>query len=319
MCWILSLLVRTSVTLVACASQAQLSGVPSPLLNNLRHVSIYINFPYNSASPEHEMYLLAIQIVLRIVPNLRDLVLLWDGVPARIFDGVTFSLEALTCTMRIDDTTVQFLHSQPNLQLVELPRWTDADVIPPRSLLPSLGELSCPPEAVVHLAPGRPIRSLDLRVTRPRTDIDWTEIFQSLALTTDIIDDLSIATLDDFSSSILRCIAQNLPSLRSLYIRVAAWDTIVRTTQVLFEHLADCVPQDVFKWTKWAKYLAHLPFIEEIKVEIDCQNLHPDHPGSFAVPSLSSVMSWSETCTYLTNVYVGLYLGDALISWERDC
>jgi len=281
------------------------AGVPKSILRHIHHLRIQFDFAYDPSSPKHEAYLIALRIILRILPNLDDLVLLWAGVPARVFDGVTFSLEALTCTMQCDSEAIEFLEHQTELRLVELPRWSAQSVLDAGSLspdsLPGLAELSVPPEAALRVIPGRPVRSVDIRVTPGEGVRDWDLMTRALSESARPVDDLAIATLDTFSPNILRALI-HIPTLRTLYLRVYS--------------PADS-SLDIFQWGIWAPYLSLLPQLETIKVEIDCRYMEPSANARFAIPTAKSVHRWSQTCPHLAAVYVGLYAGDALVIWER--
>ena len=232
------------------------SGVPRDVLRHIQHLRIQFDFNYDAYDHQHEIWLIAVGIVLRIIPELKDLVLLWNGVPSRVFRNVPFQLEALTSTMEMDAESLAFLHSQSQLRLVELPRWQIVDfssrshshtdlpissgpksirysnrrTVPrsrPSSLfsdetfLPNLSELSAPPQAVQALVPGRPVRSVDIRLNRGDRVENWDALVRALSQSTCPMDDLAIATLNELSFEMLESLRW-LPSLMTLYVRVYA-------------------------------------------------------------------------------------------------
>jgi len=278
------------------------AGVPRRFLRYMRHLRIQFDFPYQPWSKEHEIYLIAIRIVLRIVPELVDLVLLWNNVPCRVFDGVSFKLEALTCTMDMQGA-LGFLAQQSELRLVELPNWnTVPDALDVSQFIsPKLCELSVPMRTAVHLVPGRPVRSVDLRITPGQEEADWSQAMQALAMSQCSVDDLAIATLTSFPLSILSSM-KYLPYLRTLYIRVYG---------------PEPTTTDIFQWSSWRPHLTHLPRLETIKVEIDCRYMQAKTRVRFVIPTHSCIQEWSRICPGLSAVDVGLYAGDSLLWWER--
>lgn len=151
-----------------------LAGVPEHALRSITHLRI--QFPgliFEPSNEVHEAYLAGIRILLRLLPNLQDLVLLWTGISPRVFDGVEFRLTALTCTMALDEFEgLKFLTMQDGLTLLELPYWqssgTGRPFFPREALLPDLNEVSLPPAGVMQLVPGRPVRSVDIRLVGRR-------------------------------------------------------------------------------------------------------------------------------------------------------
>jgi hypothetical protein len=217
------------------------AGVPRRFLRYMRHLRIQFDFPYQPWSKEHEMYLIAIRIVLRIVPELVDLVLLWNNVPSRVFDGVSFKLEALTCTMDMQGA-LDFLAQQSELRLVELPNWnTIPDALDvSQFIFPKLCELSVPMRTAVHLVPGRPVRSVDLRIAAGQEEADWSQAMQALAMSQCSVDDLAIATLTSFPLSILSSM-KYLPYLRTLYIRVYGPEPTTTVRIPIRAHILPCI------------------------------------------------------------------------------
>ncbi|KAF9514954.1 hypothetical protein BS47DRAFT_1342553, partial [Hydnum rufescens UP504] len=257
------------------------AGVPRRFLRYMRHLRIQFDFPYQPWSKEHEMYLIAIRIVLRIVPELVDLVLLWNNVPSRVFDGVSFKLEALTCTMDMQGA-LDFLAQQSELRLVELLIGT-----PFRMLwtFHNSSFRSC-------WTSGSPQDKRKPTGVRP---------IQALAMSQCSIDDLAIATLTSFPLSILGSM-KYLPYLRTLYIRVYG---------------PEPTTTDIFQWSSWRPHLTHLPRLETIKVEIDCRYMQPKTRVRFVIPTQSCIQEWGRICPGLSAVDVGLYAGDSLLWWER--
>jgi len=281
------------------------AGVPRRFLRCIRHLRIQFDFSYEPRCREHEVYLIAVRIVLRIVPELVDLVFLWNNVPSRVFEGVSFKLEALTCTMSMDGV-FNFLATQSQLRLLELPNWNSIpdSVVIPQSFVPGLSELSVPVKTATRLVTGRPVRSVDLRIAegQQNVEIDWNLTMQALATSQSSLDDLAIATLASFPLSILSSTAYH-PHIRSLYFRVYAPE--ISTT-------------DVFQWGSWRPFLSHLPHLETIKVEIDCRYMRPRSQVRFVIPTPSCIREWRRMCSNLTSVYIGLYAGDALLRWEQS-
>lgn len=172
-----------------------LAGVSQEILWAIQHLRIqFEDLVFDPANEVHESYLAGIRILLRILPNLQDLVLLWENISPRVFDGVDFRLAALTSTMSMNEFEgLKFLSMQDGLTLLELPYWQaynssnssrdrsmrgdrgsnptpQRPFLPPEALLPGLSEVSLPPAGVMQLVPGRPVRSVDIRlVGRRRT------------------------------------------------------------------------------------------------------------------------------------------------------
>jgi hypothetical protein len=151
-----------------------LAGVPASALHFVTHLRV--QFPglvYDSSNEVHQSYLVAVRILLRILPNLEDLVLLWTNVPPSVFDGVAFRLVALTCTMSFNDFEgLKFLTMQDGLTLLELPHWHSSALgrpfFPREALLPDLGQVSLPPAGIMQLVPARPVHSADVRLVGRR-------------------------------------------------------------------------------------------------------------------------------------------------------
>lgn len=151
-----------------------LAGVPANALRFVTHLRV--QFPglvYEPSNEVHQSYLIAVRILLRILPNLEDLVLLWTNVPPSVFDGVTFRLVALTCTMSLSDFEgLKFLTMQDGLTLLELPHWHSSVLrrpfFPREALLPELGQVSLPPAGIMQLVPTRPVHSADVRLVGRR-------------------------------------------------------------------------------------------------------------------------------------------------------
>lgn len=244
-----------------------LAGVPASTLRCITHLRVqFPDLVYEPSNEVHQSYLTAVRILLRILPNLEDLVLLWTNVPPSVFDGVTFRLVALTCTMSFNDFEgLKFLTMQDELTLLELPHWRSSALgrpfFPREALLPDLGQVSLPPAGIMQLVPTRPVHSADVRLvgrrvlprvrtiytkqvhseSEPRIDLghvgmqedpisgetvvqleshQWPPLMRALQDSASVVDDLAIATLDQFDPDVvLRAVARHLPHLRSLYLR----------------------------------------------------------------------------------------------------
>ncbi|KAF8312454.1 hypothetical protein DL93DRAFT_2082025 [Clavulina sp. PMI_390] len=144
------------------------------------------NATYDPSNIQHESCLVAIGILLRLLPGLEDLILLWNNVSPRVFDNVEFQLRALTTTMGMDEfDAVKFLTMQRSLNTVELPCWKTytsrplqaeeqgvlghgIPLLPPDAFLPALDHVSLPPSGIMQLVPGRPLKSVDVRLSGVR-------------------------------------------------------------------------------------------------------------------------------------------------------
>jgi len=211
--------------------------------------------------------------------------------------------------MEVDADVLSFLRHQPHLRMLELPNWfggsddvTKHHLTSPQTFLPDLVELSVPPTVIMGLVPGRTIHSVDVRVSSKEDVVDWRSMMEELAKSATPIYDLSLATLSSFPLSVLDAV-ECIPSLQSLYLRV---------------YSPPDSTQDIFQWGLWEPYLARLPFLESIKVEIDCRFMEPSSTARFVIPTGECMQRWANSLPELCSIYVGLYAGDTLTCWERS-
>lgn len=184
-----------------------LMGVPHHVLQRIKYLRIHFDFPYDAQNPLHQTYLVGLGIILRILPGIGDLVLLWDGAPSSVFEGTTFLLDILTSTVEVDESTFAFLEQQTGLQVLELTRWNTRayHAFPlPQWSLPHLHEVGLSPDAVMRVVPRRPIQSVDLRIPTPTgaKPYNWDYIMYCISQSDRIVDG-ELQSLQPFSSQFL--------------------------------------------------------------------------------------------------------------------